>query len=218
MKTNWILHPVTLLFISVMHVFAFIIEVDIHSHSSCEAILYYKYMAFWDFFANLGEMLWWTFAMLLILGAGIALFFIVKRWIPKSKLLLIRTLWFVALPVVVFFKPLLNATEQENQSDVEQSLCAKTQSNGMITTSAGLTLAEYMIVYDQLPVLPDLPPSSRQIDMYYYSDGFLPDYRLRLHFFCARSDSAYVPKQYFNIIIADTLIDEMYISYHQGRS
>jgi hypothetical protein len=62
----------------------------------------------------------------------------------------------------------------------EPSICSKSTSDGMFTTSTGLTPKEYAHLQDMLPLLPELPITPDSINLFYYSDGFLPDFSLKV--------------------------------------
>jgi len=67
---------------------------------------------------------------------------------------------------------------QERQ--LKESICMKSASDGMFTTSKGLAAEEYNILLAMNPMLPALPVPADSIRVQYYSDGFLPDYSVEV--------------------------------------
>lgn len=85
-----------------------------------------------------------------------------------------------ALACAVFPLQFLRIPINLRNHSLELSICAKSTSDGMFTNSTGLTAAEYEHLRKMLPLLPDPPIRPDSINLFYYSDGFLPDFGLKV--------------------------------------
>lgn len=83
-----------------------------------------------------------------------------------------------ALAVVTFPRHFVLIPVNLWKHGMEHSICAKSRSDGTFTHSTGLTAEEYGHLQGMLPLLPVLPVTPDSINLFYYSDGFLPDFTI----------------------------------------
>lgn len=89
-------------------------------------------------------------------------------------------LYFVVLTLVAFPRGTSALFGMFEERRIEESICLKSTSNGRFTESVGLSVPEYNHLKTLHPLLPLLPVGADSLRVNYYSDGFLPDFALKV--------------------------------------
>lgn len=102
--------------------------------------------------------------------------------------------YFILLGLAVFPFQFMGIATNVRDGETERSICDKSISDGMFTDSKGLTAEEYAYLRKMLPLLPVPPVKPDSVNLFYYSDGFLPDFGLTIRCAFSRSSmSGYTP-------------------------
>lgn len=91
--------------------------------------------------------------------------------------------YFVFLTLLAFPFQFGGLVLRGDERMIDETICAKSTSNGMFTESKGLTVEEYEHLRALNPYLPPVPAGADSLRVEFYSDGFLPDFSL--HVVCA---------------------------------
>jgi hypothetical protein len=148
--------------------------------SVCEAILNYS----WTVQFGVGAVVFSLIKMFIIWAAGITVWFLIRKKLQPHRYKKIKLFYYAILPLVIFYKQLLAVPGDVLNRPIKRSICDKTTSNGMTTESKNITLPEYDYLRTNLQLLPALPTTSEKINISYYTDNFLGDYMLSVHFEC----------------------------------
>lgn len=88
--------------------------------------------------------------------------------------------YFVGITIVAFPLQFAGLEMDVQERRCEAAICDKSTSNGMFTESQGLSVEEYEYLRTLNPLFPLVPKGADSLRVNYYSDGFLPDFSLRV--------------------------------------
>ncbi len=151
-----------------------------YTSSTCETISNYS----WTMQFGVGGVVLSLMRMVIIFIAGLAIWRLIKRKIQPLKYKRIKLLYFALLPLIIFSKQLIAVPGDLMNHSIAISACDKTTTNGIKTESSNLTLQEYDFLRTKFKLLPELPLTAEYISIAYYSDNFIGDYSLSVHFDC----------------------------------
>ena len=83
----------------------------------------------------------------------------------------------------------------------------------MTTTSKNISLTEYGYLKNQFFLLPELPKTSHNISLNYYTDNFLGDYSLSINFTCENKEQIDTKNKHWTILNIDKLTNRKSIEY-----
>jgi hypothetical protein len=157
------------------------------TYRSCPALDHYN----WTVQFGIGDMIAALVYFLIALMLGIGIFLVVQ-WLWRERLGAyydrFRVVYGVVLAVVLFHNAFIDIYRNIFFPDLKAAICSKTLSDGMITSSIGLDLAEYALLQGDFFLLPDLPVSAHDINIRYYHDNFLGDYNLQVRIVCEKTE------------------------------
>ncbi len=157
----------------------------------CNALEHYR-------ITTLGELLFGLFMIAvyapLVFWLGVRAYrYFRLRW-PTLSTISGTITYCIALAIIVFPLQFLRIPANLWRYAPQNAICAKSTSDGMFTRSEGLTSEEYAYLQGMLTLLPDLPVEPDSINVFYYSDGFLPDFAIKVRCAVARgSANGYPP-------------------------
>ena len=104
------------------------------------------------------------------------------RW-PLLDTTIATVVYFILLTLVAFPTQFGGLVLRGEERKLDETICRKSTSNGAESESKGLTVEEYEHLRRLNPYLPFVPTDADSLRVYYYSDGFLPDFSV--HVVCA---------------------------------
>jgi hypothetical protein len=180
--------------------------------ASCEAILHYT----WTVQFGIGGIVFSLIRMFIIWVAGMTVWFLIRRKIKSQNYKRIKFFYFALLPLLIFYKQLEQISGNIIDQSMERSICDKTTSNGMTTSSKKLTLPEYDHLKINLPLLPALPLTAEKINISYYTDDFLGDYTLSVQFECDIHEPIDTSLHRWWVDAVDSVADKKEVTYETG--
>lgn len=144
----------------------------------CNALDHYR-------ITTLGELLLSLFMTVvyapLVLWLGVRCYRYCRSRCPSLHSISGTVAYCAALAVIAFPRQFLLIPINLWNHGLAPSICAKSTSDGLFTRSQNLTAEECAYLQGLLPLLPDLPVQPDSINLFYYSDGFLPDFAVKVH-------------------------------------
>jgi hypothetical protein len=185
--------------------------------NSCSAIQAYS----WSVQFGLGGFVLGLGAIFIRLLLGLCLFLILRYWL-RSRLPSIyekiKLGYFALLPLLVFFPQFNSLQHSLFNGKIEAAICAKSSYDGMITRSNLLEIEEYRFLQHEFFLLPPLPTTADSIDVIYYHDNFLGDYRLTVSFACDFQTPIENSQQHWSIMNSDPQKDWKRIVYSDSQN
>jgi hypothetical protein len=151
-----------------------------YTSAVCEEILNYS----WTEQFGVGGIVLSLIKMFIVWVTGITVWFLIRRKLQPHRYKRIKFFYFALLPLIIFSRQMLAVPVDILNRPLERSICDKTTTNGMRTESKNITLTEYEYLRTNFQLLPALPLTSEKISISYYTDSFLGDYSLSVHFEC----------------------------------
>jgi hypothetical protein len=146
----------------------------------CKEILNYS----WTVQFGVGGVVFSLIKMFILWIAGITVWLLIRRKLQPRRYMKIKFLYFACLPLVIFSRQLLAVPGDILSRPMERSICEKTTTNGLKTESKNITMSEYDYLRTKFQVFPTLPLTAEKINISYYSDNFIGDHSLSIHFEC----------------------------------
>jgi hypothetical protein len=154
--------------------------------------------------------------MFIIWVAGITGWFLIRKKLQPHRYKKIKFFYFALLPLVIFYKQLLAVPGDMLNRPIEHSICNKTTSDGMTTQSKNIVLREYDYLRANFQLLPALPLTAEKINISYYTDNFLGDYKLSVHFECGIHEPIDTTKQLWSVVQIEGSTDKKEVTFEKG--
>jgi hypothetical protein len=180
--------------------------------SVCEELLNYT----WTVQSGVGGVVFSLIKMFIIWVAGVTVWFLIRKKLQPHRYRKIKLFYFALLPLVIFSKQLMAIPGDMLNRPMERSICDKTTSNGMTTESKNITLQEYDYLRIHLQLLPQLPVTSEKINISYYTDNFLADYRLSVHFECGVHEAIDTTNHLWSVSPIEGTSDKKEVTFEKG--
>ncbi|WP_133234139.1 hypothetical protein [Mucilaginibacter psychrotolerans] len=147
---------------------------------TCDALNYYRINR--DFLGDIDA----QFLAVGLFAGGVAVYYLITRLFKWDNEIFKYAYWGL-LPLLVFHGAILTVSHNLKVGATERSICNKTtrakKSGGMVSTN--LTLKEYLYLQPNRREFPNLPPTSKNITIWFNGGDFIGDYTLQLTFTCS---------------------------------
>jgi hypothetical protein len=178
--------------------------------NSCAALQYYRMMGNADLVPGFTSFI----IKLALLTSIVVLLFLLRKKQPRQYHKLKIPLAIV-LPFFIFHGTVLAIPQHIRERAITAAICSKSNMEGTPIIK-DLSLQEYFFVRAYLQVLPTLPKTANHIDVSFYGDEFLGDYRVQVHFQCSIT-SRFPQNTHWLTLREDTAAGIKYMAYEDSR-